>query len=216
MLTKTFLSAICLCLSLSSAFSQEVAEPYIFFLHNRFLENHPLSEAHPQYGKVEYREILAEFEKGGFTTISAIRKGNVNAQVYAQKALHQIDSLIQLGVKAHEITVIGTSKGGYIAQYVSHLAQNPELNFVFIASFRQSDLQNIPDLSICGRILNIYEASDPFGESMQPRINTATCEISHFRDLELNTGLKHGFLFKALAAWLEPCKEWAKGNYKFK
>jgi hypothetical protein len=32
---------------------------FIFFLHNRFLEEHELSELHPKFGRTEYNEIIA-------------------------------------------------------------------------------------------------------------------------------------------------------------
>jgi len=36
---------------------------FIFFLHNRFLEEHDLNKLHPKFGRTEYNEIIAEFEK---------------------------------------------------------------------------------------------------------------------------------------------------------
>jgi hypothetical protein len=177
------------CLSCSKATN----ERYIFFLHNRFLEEHDLNALHPEYGRTEYKEIISAFEKENFTVISEQRQGNVNAQDY--------------------ITVIGTSKGGYIAQYVSTLAHNTQLNFVFIASFRTQDLENIPDINYCGNILNIYEKTDVYGVSAISRKETSTCTINHYKDIELNTGLRHGFLFKPLKVWIEPCIKWANSNY---
>jgi hypothetical protein len=188
-------------------------EKYIFFLHNRFLEVHELNELHPEYGRTEYLEIINEFEKSGFEVISEKRNGNVNAREYAIGIVTQIDSLITNGTEPRKITIVGTSKGGYIAQYVSTLANNPDLNFVFIASFRESDIENIPEINYCGNILTIYEKSDPFGVSAVERMNTSTCEIEHFKEVELETGLGHGFLFKPLKQWIEPTIKWASGNY---
>lgn len=186
----------------------------IFFLHNRFLETHQLNELHPEFGRTEYREIVSEFENGGFKVISEQRNGNVNARDYAMGIVDQIDSLTKNGTEPNKITVVGTSKGGYIAQYVSTLANNPDLNFVFIASFRNSDIQNIPEINYCGNILTIYEKSDPFGVSALERKKTSTCKIEHFKEIELNTGMGHGFLFKPLKEWIEPTKKWANGNFK--
>jgi len=188
-------------------------ERYIFFLHNRFLEEHKLNEQHPEFGRTEYNEIIAEFEKSGFRVISEKRNGNVNAREYAIGTVTQIDSLIQKGIKPNKITVVGTSKGGYIAQYVSTLANNPELNFVFIASFQRYDIQNIPEINYCGNILTIFERSDPFGVSAIERRQNSTCVIENFKEIELNTGMGHGFLFKPLKEWIEPTKKWANGNY---
>jgi len=206
------LLALVFCYSLLAGESNN-DERYLFFLHNRFLEENELSELHPQYGQTEYVEIINEFEKSGFTVISEIRNGNVNARAYATGVVAQIDSLLHNGTPAGNITVVGTSKGGYIAQYVSTLANNPDLNFVFIASFRNSDIENIPEFNFCGNILTIYEKTDPFGVSAVERIHTSTCEIEHFKEIELNTGLGHGFLFKPLMEWIEPTIRWAHKIY---
>lgn len=188
-------------------------DKYIFFLHNRFLEEHELNELHPEFGRTEYLEIINEFEKNGFQVFSEKRSGNVNARSYALAVVSQIDSLLNSGIEPQKITVVGTSKGGYIAQYVSTIANNPDLNFVFIASFQNSDIENIPEINYCGNILNIYEKSDAFGVSALERKTASTCNILHFKEIELHTGLGHGFLFKPLDAWIKPTIAWANGNY---
>lgn len=208
----TLLIGIIFC-STVSVFGKGNNDRFIFFLHNRFLEEHELSELHPEFGRTEYKEIITEFEKSGFKVISEKRTGNVNAREYAIGIVRQIDSLIEKGVEPKKITVVGTSKGGYIAQYVSTLANNPSLNFVFIACFRDNDIEDIPEINYCGNILTIYEMSDPFGVSALERKKTSTCKIKHFKEIELNTRLGHGFLFKPLKEWIEPTINWAKGNY---
>jgi len=192
---------------------KENDDNFIFFLHNRFLEEHKLDELHTEFGRTQYLEIINEFKKSGFKVISEKRNGNVNAREYAIGIVNKIDSLIKNGTEPKKITIVGTSKGGYIAQYVSTLANNPNLNFVFIASFRNSDIQSIPEINYCGNILTIYEKSDPFGVSALEREKTSTCEIKHFKEIELNTKMGHGFLFKPLKEWIEPTIKWAKGNY---
>ncbi|MFD2033964.1 alpha/beta hydrolase [Belliella marina] len=192
---------------------QQNNDKYIFFLHNRFLEEHSLEDEHPEYGRAEYLEIISEFKANGFKVISEQRNGNVNAREYATGIVDQIDSLIKNGTEPNKITIVGTSKGGYIAQYVSTLANNPGLNFVFVASFMDSDIQNIPEINYCGNILTIYEKSDPFGVSAMERKETSTCKIKHFKEIELNTEMGHGFLFKPMKEWIEPTIKWANENY---
>ncbi len=195
------------------AFEIESNDRYVFFLHNRFLEEHDLHELHPEFGRTEYNEIISEFRRNGLKVISEKRNENVNARDYAIRVVTQIDSLIKIGIPPQRITVIGISKGGYIAQYVSTLANNQELNFVFIASFRDSDIQNIPEINYCGNILTIYEKSDPFGVSALERKKTSRCKIKHFKEIQLNTGMGHGFLFQPLKEWIEPTIKWANENY---
>lgn len=172
-----------------------------------------MDDIHPEYGKTEYQAILQEFKSSGFNVLSEKRNGNVNAREYAIGIVEQIDSLISIGVQPNKITVVGTSKGGYIAQYVSTLAHNPNLNFVFIASYRESDLLHIPEINFCGNILTIYEKTDPFGVSAVARKENTTCDIPHFKEIEINTGLRHGFLFRPLKEWILPTIKWAKANY---
>jgi len=188
--------------------SMQDQDRFMFFLHNRFLENHGLQEVHPEYGRCEYKEIIAAFENKGFNVLSEKREGEVDVRAYASGITKQIDSLIQIGIKPNQITVVGTSKGGYIAQYVSTLARNPELNFVFVACYQDSDIQNHPDINFCGNILTIYDKSDTYGVSAAERKLTSTCNIQDFKEIEINTGMGHGFLFKPMEEWIEPTIKW--------
>jgi|SRR6185312_205326 len=144
--------------------AQPPCERYIIFLHNRFIEDHGPLEQHPSYGRAEYDQILQRFRKDGFIVISERRPVNTDQHKYAIHVISQIDSLQNRGVPSAIITIVGTSKGGNIAQDASCLSRNPGLNFVFIGS--------------------------------------------SFKIL-LHTNLHHGFLFKALDAWILPTERWA-------
>lgn len=109
--------------------------PTYFLSPQPILEQHGLNERHPEFGRTEYKEIIAEFENSGFKVISEKRNGNINASEYALKILTQIDSLIKDGTEPRKITVVGSSKGGDIPQYVSTFANRSDVNFVFVASF---------------------------------------------------------------------------------
>lgn len=212
---QTFLFLVFIgCQSSKNTQNLETEKDYIFFIHNKFLEENPDGTLAKEYNvKVEYNEILKSFSKDGFIVISEKRKPNTNGIEYAEKVVHQIDSLIQKGVKPNHITVIGTSKGGYIAQFVSTFAKNPNLNFVFIGSFQDTDIEEMPTINFCGNILTIYEKSDVFGVTAVKRKETSKLKINQFKEIELNTGLKHGFLYIASDEWLNPSKMWARQNY---
>ena len=197
--------------------NQKSSDNYIFFIHNKFLENNVSGTLEPKYGtRAEYNEIIYSFKKDGFVVISEKRKPNTNGKDYATKVVRQIDSLLKKGVKPNHITVIGTSKGGYIAQYVSTFAKNPDLNFVFIGSYQNSDLKDLSEINFCGNILTIYEKTDSFGVSAIKRKQSSQLKVNHFKEIELNTGLKHGFLYIASDKWIKTSKMWAKQNYQLK
>ncbi|WP_353165470.1 alpha/beta hydrolase [Empedobacter brevis] len=203
------------CKSSKQLQKNESDKDYVFFIHNKFLEENPDGTFDKQYNvNVEYNQILKSFKTDGFVVFSEKRPPKTNGIEYAKKVVHQIDSLIIKGVKPNHITVIGTSKGGYIAQFVSTLAKNPNLNFVFIGSFQDTDIEEIPTINFCGNILTIYEKSDIYGVSAIKRKETSKLKINQFKEIELNTGLKHGFLYIASDKWIKPSKIWAKRNYE--
>ncbi|WP_421944210.1 hypothetical protein [Pedobacter sp.] len=195
-------------------FLPKTEKNYIFFIHNKFLEENPDQTFTEKYNvTVDYKGIVNSFRKDGFVVFSEKRNPKTNEHQYARKIVAQIDSLISKGVQPNHITVVGTSKGGYIAQFVSTFAKNPDLNFVFIGSFQDEDIARIPDINFCGNVLAIYEKSDIFGVSAIKRKQTSKLKINRFKEIELNTGLKHGFLYIASDKWIKPCKLWAKRNY---
>lgn len=220
-ISHAFLLIISACLlSCNSNLKKENKQPekdYIFFLHNKFLEDNASGALEQKYNtKAEYNEIIESFRKDGFVVISEKREPKTNGIAYVQKVVKQIDSLIAIGVNPRHITVVGTSKGGYIAQFISTYAENPGLNFVFIGSYQESDLKALPAINFCGNILTIYEKSDTFGVSAIKRKELSKLPVGHFREIEVNTGLKHGFLYLALDEWIQPSKMWARRNYDLK
>ena len=182
---------------------------YVFFLHNMYLELYPKGTEHPEYGRVEYDEILKAFRDSGFTVFSEIRPKNT-PDLYATKIAAQIDSLIATGVDPSNITVVGTSRGGYLTKMVSSTLRNPNLNFVLIGCCTPDDDKDFPDIYLYGNVLSIYESSD-----------SATCSCSaqkkrtvpHYKEIVLHTGVRHGYLYRALPAWINPSIAWAKGDY---
>jgi hypothetical protein len=186
-----------------------VDQRYLVFLHNRFIEGHGPLDEHPSYGRAEYQEILTRFKNDGFIVLSEKRPANTEETTYAQKIAAQVDSLLRTGIKPTAITIVGTSKGGYIAQYVSNLTKNSRLNFVFIGSSFKNDITP-DDITLYGRILSITEASDTgrIDFSAQPRFKRS--KLEDFKEILLHTNLHHGFLFKALDAWIVPTEKWAK------
>jgi D-alanyl-D-alanine carboxypeptidase len=189
------------------------AQKYIFFLHNRFLEMEGINGINPDYGTVEYNDIIKSFMSGGFQVISELRPNNTDMRTYAAKVVRQVDSLIGKGVQPSDITVIGTSKGGYIAQIVSSTMKNPKLNFVFIGSCTEVEAGS--GIHFCGNVLSIYESTDKeYGQSCEKIRNSSTLSVPHYREIKLKTGSMHGFLYKALPAWIRPSIQWAKGDYE--
>lgn len=189
------------------------AQQYLFFLHNAFLELQGEEGVHPEYGKAEYSAIKQKFSGAGFVVISELRKRGTDAHEYAEKVSKQVDSLLKKGVKAKDITILGTSKGSYIAMCVSGLQKNKQLNFVFIGCCGEDMLVN-DRLRFYGNVLSIYEETDSLGRSCNAQRKQAGDKVVRYKEIELHTGKKHGFLYKPLDEWIEPAVKWAKQDYK--
>ncbi|WP_374462956.1 hypothetical protein [Chryseobacterium sp.] len=116
----------------------------------------------------------------------------------------------------NHIAVVGTSQGGYIAQYVSYYEKNMQLKFVIIgASFKDDSLEKDKNFRLYGKILSITEKSDDGHVPMSHEQRFIRSHIKDFKEIELNTGLNHGFLFKALNDWIAPAKDISSRNSFF-
>ena len=187
---------------------------YVFFLHNKFLESHSLTEKHPKYGVAEYTPILNKLKGKNTIVISEKRRDNTDPEVYARKVITQIDSLQTKGILPQNISIVGTSQGGYIAQYISYYAKNPDLKFVIIGgSFKDDSLNKDLDFKLYGKILSINEKSDDSHVALSTQKRYQNSHLKAFKEIEINTGMNHGFLFKALDAWLTPTKEWIQKKF---
>ncbi|MGB3800838.1 MAG: alpha/beta hydrolase, partial [Lewinella sp.] len=117
---RLFLALQLLCIALPLSCQQQQPDMHhLIFLHNRWLEDHPLEEPHPEHGRAQLREIVAAFRAEGFQVLTEKRPAGTPVQAYARRVAGQIDSLLGKGVAPGAITVVGTSKGGMIAEHVS-------------------------------------------------------------------------------------------------
>lgn len=200
------------CLSLNGAFGQK----YLFYLHGAILEYQGRNAVDTVngYGAYEYDDILNVFKKANFIVLSEVRQKNTNPVKYAHKIVFQIDSLIKKGVKPNDISVVGASKGAIISMLISSFLKNKDVNFVFLAGCNNGVFQHFPEIQFCGNILSIYEKSDNIGHSCISFKRSTNLTIPHYKEIELNTGMKHGFLFKPLPVWVEPAIKWANKNYE--
>ena len=202
-------------LSALSSVSVASAQRYLFYLHGKIVEDQGAGAVDTinGFGAYLYEDILETFRKKNFTVVSEVRQKNTDMETYARKVKAEIDSLLQQGTAAANITVVGASKGAAIAMLVSSLLKNENVNFVFMAGCNENLLAMLPPINFCGNILSVYESTDDIGKSCTPVKNHSSQKVSHYKEIELNTGLRHGFIFKPLPEWVEPVTAWAQGNY---
>lgn len=180
---------------------------YLIYLPGRIVEPANTRPVSPRFGVYEYEDILKTFKKSGFKVSSEARDHDTDVERYAATVADEIRKLLLRGVPARHITVVGASQGSWIGMLASTYLKNRDLNFVFIAAC-SADPGFLKLVDLHGNILSIYEKTD-VAQSCTEYRNDGT-GIQAWKEIEVNTGLQHGFLFRPLKEWVKPTIEWAK------
>lgn len=184
---------------------------YVIYLHAKIVEETgSLLPTDPTFGVYEYDAILDSLRRPGFVVLSDQRPPKADSDSFAARVAGEVDSLLRRGVSPRAITVVGFSKGGWIAILASSRLQNPAVSFVFMAACGPWS-NDRPDLHVAGRLLSLYETSDSLGVSCAPMF-VRRSPGSVTRELALSLGLGHGTFFQPRAAWLTPAIAWAEGR----
>ena len=185
---------------------------YLFYLHGRIVEDQGPNAVSEEYGPYEYDNIVSTLVSKGYKVISEVREKNCDPLNYAEKVTKQIDSLLHIGIPANNITVLGASKGAFIAIQVSDLVQNKEVNYVLIAIFSESiaEILKKTNVKLSGRVLHVYDYKDVLSASGEKFINEFKGkEFSDFKEVELKMGLGHGILYKPYDEWINLLLKWS-------
>jgi len=195
--------------------SIEPAKRYLFYLHGKIIEDQGIPAISPDYGEYEYKAILERLSGYGFIVISEQRAKNTDGLEYARKIQEQVTMLLDAGVPATNITVVGASKGAGIAVYVSHFLENDEVNYVIMAICHPDNVEGFlqDQIFLVGNVLSIYDSSDKLAGSCQELFSFSEGKgISSHDEVILNVGTGHGILYKPLEEWILPTVAWANNN----
>lgn len=180
---------------------------YLFYLHGYIVEAGNTRPTSPKFGVYEYQQILDTFKQSGFVVISEARKQSPEIEPYAAKVAGQVRHLLAAGVPPQNITVVGASQGSWIAMLASTYVKNRGLNFVAIGACSADDgLLELVDLH--GNVLFISERTDL--PARCERFRADATGLNDYKEVETNTGQKHGFLYRPMKEWVEPTVEWAR------
>lgn len=188
----------------------DINKTYLFYLHGGVVQDQGANAVSEYYGKYEYQAILDTFKNHGFYVISEVRPKNTIEKEYAKKLKNQIDSLIRLGVSDKNIIVVGASLGAYIALETSILNKNPNIRFALLGLCSAYALEYFQPFKkdFMGQFLSIYEGSDSKGTCLS--IFQGLEGNSSFKEIKLEMGIDHAFLFKAYDDWVNPLINWIK------
>jgi len=186
---------------------------YLFYLHGKIIEDQGLPAISPDFGEYEYVAILEKLRENGFVVISEERAKNTDSLEYAKRVAGQITQLLEAGVPDQNITVLGASKGAGIAIDVSHLLENPEINFVILAICAPETVREFiqSQVTLYGKVLSIYDSRDSLAGSCQDLFAFSVGKgLARYNEIVLSIGTGHGILYKPLDAWIVPTIQWAQ------
>ena len=189
---------------------------YLFYLHGRIVEVQGVRPRHERHGFYEYEEILRTLASRGFTVISEPRPADTEHVEYARKVVAQINRLLAAGVPARNVTVVGASKGGAIAVYVSTLLKNRDANFVVLAGCGGETARRLK-VDLYGRVLSVYDTKDEYGGEGGRGVSCSqfykqSTGLKQSGEIEVRLGVGHGLLYKPFREWVDPAVEWANGR----
>ena len=181
---------------------------YLFYLHGLIVEFGGIRPKSDEHGYYEYELILDKFAEQGFSVISEAREQDTQVISYAEKVVTEIRGLLESGVPSQNISVVGASKGGVIASYVSLMLQEKEINYVFLAGLFERCLAD-QDLSLYGKILSIHDSSDTLSITPDPFFERSSGQ-GVFKKIVVTKGLGHGLIYQPYSDWMEPLVDWIR------
>jgi hypothetical protein len=191
------------------------AGKYMFYLHGKIIEDQGIAAVSPDFGEYEYEAILQKLASHGFVVISEQRPKNTDPMEYAVKVVSQVNTLLDAGVPAGNITIVGASKGAEISILISNQMRDASINYVLLGACHpdsiQYDKQN--NITLSGNVLAIRDSVDELSGSCEELFSLSEGKgLSRYDEIVLQIGTGHGILYKPLDEWVLPAVDWAMGK----
>lgn len=180
---------------------------HIFYLHGRIIELQGINAISEDYGPYLYTDIIDSLSIENAIVYAQVRTEQTDFYDFCQQISHQVDSLINIGVNSQNISVIGASKGGVMAMYISHLNMHP-INYILLGA--NNDAIENYEWNLHGNILGIYEKTDTIAGKNYHEWIIRSNNVNQFVEIELNLELGHAFLYSPLLDWLKPTLNWIR------
>ena len=80
------------------------------------------------------------------------------------------------------------------------------MKYVIMGGCWPETYKDYRELSLSGNFLSIIETTDPHGSCNN--LFGGRKNIKSYKEIKLNTGLSHGFIYKGYKAWIDPLVAW--------
>ncbi|MFC3031536.1 alpha/beta hydrolase [Pseudoalteromonas fenneropenaei] len=187
--------------------SVDASARYVIYSHGYIVEGTDPQPVSPKFGMYDFPAIKVALQSPEYHVIAVQRPAKTEPFAYAKQLALEVQSLINAGVAAEHITLIGFSRGAALTMMASSELQNPKLNLVIMAGCAGLVHSN-QTIAPAGRILSIYETSDEVGSCQD--IVARGKNVAEFNEVAISTGKSHGAFYLPRDEWLAPLRDWIK------
>lgn len=193
---------------LSLATALDINKQHLFYYHGKIVEDQGASAHNPKFGSYEYYKILAALKNENIVLHAELRNKNTDITTYAKQQAAHISDLIQAGLPASHITLIGASKGARIVIAIQEILQDSSIRSVLLAGMFPSVMTD-STVELYGSVLSIYDQSDTLVTDPKPLVERSK-KLTKFKEIIINKNLAHGLLFKPYPEWITPALQWVQ------
>lgn len=183
-------------------------EKYVFYSHGFIVEGTNTRPKHQRWGVYDFPAIKASLADSEYHLIAYHRPEGVDPVRHAESLANDVKALLQQGVLAKNITILGFSRGAFITSLASHYLEKTPVNTVLLAGCGRIVSKKYAGIKINGNFLSVYETSDRAGTCQ--KLQDRSVKLKSFDEIAISTGKKHGAFYTPDPVWAVPVKQWIK------
>ncbi len=187
---------------------------HIIYLHGQIVEDQGLPAVSERYGEYRFDKIVRAFEEAGFEVDAPLREAGADPDASASDVIELISEILDRGVPPENITIVGASKGAYIASLVSNQMTGPRMRYVLLAGCSDGVVETMlaGEAQFHGDVLAIRDSSDTQIAGSCDGVAEGSPSLHSYKEIVTETGLEHGLIYGPHPAWLQPALAFARGE----
>lgn len=181
---------------------------YVFYAHGAVAEGTPVERPYSaDWGTYKRPELEAALSDPAWQLVVHRRPRRAPVNGSAMRIIKAIERLIDQGVAADHIALVGFSKGGQITSIATTRMEEHQVRVVLLGTCWDW-LEKAPNVQVAGTILSVRDESD----------KTISCDglakrgdrVLSFEEIVTNIGDRHGSFFAPHDEWVKPVKAWLR------
>ena len=127
---------------------------------------------------------------------------------HAKMLAANVKKLLENGVDANHITIMGFSRGAFITAITSHNLEETPVNTILLAACGRIVSSKYAHIKANGKLFSIFETTD--GNGTCNKLKNRSNNLQSFEEISISTGKEHGAFYRPIPEWIIPVKRWIK------